>query len=195
MASGRLIDYLGTGTTGERPVSLDLTVGALGLWWSTDDLELTVWDGTAWESLSSGGSGGLVSVVAGDGILVDVTDPENPEVSLDEDYAKSVVLTYAENVQTGNYTLQLTDAFKLVTIDSASAADLTVPPSSSVAFPLGTRVDIGQDGAGQVTVVGGSGVTIRSPESLKLRKQWAKATLIKRDTDTWDLEGNLEAAP
>lgn len=100
-----------------------------------------------------------------------------------------------ENIQTDDYTLQLTDAFKLVTINAATAKNVTVPADSSVAFPVGTRIDIGQDGAGQVTVVADSGVTIRTPETMKLRKQWAKATLIKRDTDTWDLNGNLEAAP
>lgn len=101
----------------------------------------------------------------------------------------------AENVQTGDYTLVLADAWKLVTINKATASTLTVPPNSSVAFPVGTRIDIGQDGAGQMTVAAGAGVTIRTPETLKIRKQWGKATIIKRATDTWDIEGNLEAAP
>ena len=102
----------------------------------------------------------------------------------------------AINAQTGTaYTLVLADAGALVTMSNAAANTLTVPPDSAAAFPVGTRVDIGQDGAGQTTVAAGSGVTIRTPESLKLRKQWAKATLIKRAADTWDLEGNLEAAP
>ena len=100
------------------------------------------------------------------------------------------------NAQTGTaYTLVLADAGALVTMSNAAANTLTVPPNSAVAFPVGTRVDIGQDGAGQTTVAAGSGVTIRTPETLKLRKQWGKATLIKRAADTWDLEGNLEAAP
>jgi hypothetical protein len=106
------------------------------------------------------------------------------------------VLTSPVNAQTGtSYTLVLADAFKLVAMANASANTLTVPPNSSVAFPVGTRIDVGQDAAGQTIVVAGSGVTIRTPETLKLRKQWAKATLIKRATDTWDIEGNLEAAP
>lgn len=100
------------------------------------------------------------------------------------------------NAQTGTaYTLALADAGALVTMSNAAANTLTVPPNSAVAFPVGTRVDIGQDGAGKTTVAAGSGVTIRTPETLALRKQWAKATLIKRDTNTWDLEGNLEAVP
>ena len=113
-------------------------------------------------------------------------------LALLRDYA----LRSPENAQTGtSYTLVLGDAFKLVTQANAAANAFTVPPNSAVAFPVGTRIDLGQDGAGQTTVVAGSGVTIRAPETLKLRKQWAKATLIKRGTDTWDLEGNLEAAP
>lgn len=109
---------------------------------------------------------------------------------------RAYALRSPENVQTGTtYTLVLADAFKLVTMDNASANTLTVPLNSSVAFPVGTRVDLGQDGAGQTTIAATGGVTIRTPETLKLRKQWAKATLIKRATDTWDLEGNLEAAP
>lgn len=109
---------------------------------------------------------------------------------------RSYALRSPENAQTGtSYTLALDDAFKLVTMANAAANTVTVPPNSSAAFPIGTRIDLGQDGAGQTTIVAGSGVTIRTPETLKLRKQWAKATLIKRATDTWDIEGNLEAVP
>lgn len=100
------------------------------------------------------------------------------------------------NAQTGtSYTLVLADKGALVTMNNAAANAVTVPPNSTAAFAVGSRVDVGQDGAGQTTIVAGSGVTIRTPETLKLRKQWAKASLIKRDTNTWDLEGNLEAAP
>lgn len=100
-----------------------------------------------------------------------------------------------ENVQADDYVLVLSDAFKLVTISAVGGKSITVPADSSVDFPLGVRVDIGQDGAGQVTVVPDDGVTVRTPETMKLRKQWAKATLIKRGPDLWDLEGNLEPAP
>jgi len=101
-----------------------------------------------------------------------------------------------ENVQAGTaYTLVLADAFKLVAMNNAAANALTVPPNSAVAFPVGTRVDLSQDGVGQTTIAAGAGVTIRTPETLKVRKRYGKATLIKRATDTWDIEGNLEAAP
>ena len=99
------------------------------------------------------------------------------------------------NGQTGTtYTLALTDAHDLVTLTNASAITLTVPPSSSVAFVTGDQVNIVQLGAGQVTVAPGSGVTIRSESSkLKLKGQYAAATLVKINTDEWVLLGNTAA--
>ena len=42
------------------------------------------------------------------------------------------------NAQSGSYTLALTDAGKFVPITNGSANTLTVPPNSSVAFPINT---------------------------------------------------------
>ena len=98
------------------------------------------------------------------------------------------------NTQTASYTLVLADAARAVEMNNASALDLTVPPNTDVAFPIGTQIVISQIGAGQVTVVAGSGVTIRTAETLKLAKQYAGATLYKRATDEWVLWGNLEAS-
>jgi hypothetical protein len=98
------------------------------------------------------------------------------------------------NAQTGTtYTPVLTDAGKLITLSNAGAITLTVPPSSSVGYANGTSIDILQKGAGQVTVVGGSGVTVNASPSLKLRTQNSAATLIEIATDTWQLVGDLEA--
>jgi len=99
------------------------------------------------------------------------------------------------NAQTGTtYTLVLGDASRVVTLSNAAGITLTVPPNSSVAFPLGTRVVIGQIGAGQVTVAEGSGVTVNTAETLKLADQHSFAELIKTGTDAWYLVGRLEAA-
>ena len=98
------------------------------------------------------------------------------------------------NAQTGTtYTLALSDAQKLVTLTNASAITLTVPTNSSVAFTIGDQVNLLQLGAGQVTV-SGAGVTLRSEGSkLKLKAQYAIATLIKVGTDEWVVVGNLAA--
>jgi hypothetical protein len=97
------------------------------------------------------------------------------------------------NSQTVSYTLVLSDASKLVEINSASANNLTVPLNSAAAFPIGTQVSLLQVGAGQMTVVATGGVTINATPGLKLRAQWSSATLVKRGTDTWVLVGDLSA--
>jgi hypothetical protein len=99
---------------------------------------------------------------------------------------------YALNAQAASYTLVLTDASKVLPISNASANNVTVPPNSSVAFPIGSVVTLIQTGAGQTTIVAGAGVTIQSENSkLKLKAQYATAGLLKTDTDTWVAFGNL----
>ena len=102
------------------------------------------------------------------------------------------VTTVPENAQTGTaYTLVLGDAGKIVTLNNASAVSLTIPTNATVALPVGTRVDLAQFGAGQVTI-GGAGVTIRSSGAkLKLTGQYSCATLLKKATDEWLLVGDL----
>jgi hypothetical protein len=96
--------------------------------------------------------------------------------------------------QTASYTLVLSDAGKAVQMAVASANNLTVPPNSSVAFPVGTQILVIQQGAGQTTIVAGAGVTLYSKDSnLKLSAPWCAATLIKANTDVWVILGDLSA--
>lgn len=97
--------------------------------------------------------------------------------------------------ETGNYTLEITDAQGYVRMNLAGANTLTVPPNSAVAFPVGTQVVARQVGAGQTTITAGSGVTIHEPGgfTLALRAQHSTVTLIKVAANEWDLLGDLEA--
>jgi hypothetical protein len=96
------------------------------------------------------------------------------------------------NNQTGTtYTLTAGDAGDLVTLTNASAITLTVPTNASVAFANGTQITISQNGAGKVTVVGDTGVTVNSADGyLSLRTQWSAGTLIKTATNSWILIGD-----
>ena len=107
----------------------------------------------------------------------------------------SVVSQVGINAQTGTtYTTVLADQSKLVTLTNASAITLTIPANSSVAYPVGTKIDIAQLGAGQVTVVGAGGVTVNATPTLKLRDQYSGASCVKTATDTWLLVGDLSGA-
>lgn len=101
--------------------------------------------------------------------------------------------TISFNTVTAAYTLALTDKDKMVQSTSATALNITVPPNSTAAFGTGDQVHILQAGAGQVTIVAGTGVTVNAALGLKLRAQWSSGTLIKRDTNTWLLVGDSEA--
>lgn len=97
------------------------------------------------------------------------------------------------NAQTGTtYTFALTDAGTVVTSANSSAQTLTVPPSSSVAFPLGTVLTVIQEGAGLVTLAPGSGVTLNSRGGI-LTTNGANACvqLILVASNTWDVIGDL----
>lgn len=95
------------------------------------------------------------------------------------------------NTQTASYTLVLSDQGGIVQMNSGSAQTLTVPPNSSVAFPIGTVIVIVQLGAGALSVAAGAGVTINANPGLNFGGRYAQATLYKRATDTWVLAGNL----
>jgi hypothetical protein len=97
------------------------------------------------------------------------------------------------NGQTASYTLVLDDKNKIVEMNVASANTVTVPPNSSVAFPVGAQIQVLQTGSGQCTITAGAGVTVNGTPGLKVRSQWSYVTLIKRATDSWVVVGDLSA--
>ncbi|HWU22605.1 MAG TPA: hypothetical protein VN088_13815 [Nocardioides sp.] len=104
--------------------------------------------------------------------------------------AQTAILTATS--QTSSYTLALTDAGQLLEMNVASPATVTVtvPANATVAFPVGTVLEIHQYGTGQVTIAPASGVTIRTPSSYTTRAQYSTIRLRKRATDEWVLSGD-----
>jgi hypothetical protein len=96
------------------------------------------------------------------------------------------------NISTASYTLALTDKCTLRRMNVASANTLSIPTFASVPFPIGTQINFSQMGVGQVTVTPLSGVTLNSSNSkVKTAYQHSVGTLIKVDTNTWVLTGEL----
>jgi hypothetical protein len=139
---------------------------------------------------------------SGDISAVTVTSPitgggTSGSVGIGFDYAAGSQLTL--NAQTGTtYTFVLADADqKLITASNASAQTYSIPTNASVAFPIGTQINVIAIGAGQVTInavtsgtttVLSNGGTAAAP---KLRVQYSAATLMKVATDTWYVVGDL----
>ena len=102
------------------------------------------------------------------------------------------------NDQTATYTAVLTDnRNKLVRMNVASANNFQIPTNASVAFPIGSVINVTQLGAGQTTIqavtsgtttIQSTGATATAP---KLRKQYSAASCIKVATDTWLVVGDL----
>lgn len=97
----------------------------------------------------------------------------------------------SENIQTGNYTLALTDRDIIVTMNNTTGSTVTVPPNSSVAFPVGSVVRIARVNSGSVALAAGSGVTLSKTGNFGENEEIA---IRKRATDSWiviDSEQNL----
>ena len=76
---------------------------------------------------------------------------------------------------------------------SASAVTVTVPLNASVAFPIGSTIDLEQTGSGVVSVAGEAGVTVNKPagRSAATLGQYAVVRLRKVELNTWTLFGEL----
>jgi hypothetical protein len=98
------------------------------------------------------------------------------------------------NARSTSYTLVSGDANNVVSMTAATASSVTIPANADVPYPIGTHVDIVQQGAGQVTVLAAAGVTLDTGSTGKLRAQYSGATIMKIATNEWVLVGDLEPA-
>lgn len=91
----------------------------------------------------------------------------------------------------GAYTLILTDRGKAIYKDDA--ANITVPPNSSVAFPTGSSVSLYNFNAGSLSLLQGSGVSLYIPGSgsaaARTLAAYSFVTLWKFDTNSWLVVG------
>jgi hypothetical protein len=98
------------------------------------------------------------------------------------------------STKTADYNLGLADAGQTLLINSTSDVTVTVPLNSAVPFAIGQRLDVVRLNTGNVTFAGAVGVNINSKNSnKKIAARYSGATLIKYDTDTWVLIGDLTA--
>lgn len=185
--------------------------------YETDTGKFKIGDGsTAWNSLSYKAAGTVTSITAGTGLsggsittsgtiaidtatTVDVSTAQTlTNKTLTSPTLNAPLINLSLNAQTGTtYTFVLADNGKLVTASNASAQTYSIPTNASVAYPIGTQINIIQIGAGQVTIqavtsgtttVSSTGATATAP---KLRAQYSSATCIKAGTDLWYVVGDI----
>lgn len=92
------------------------------------------------------------------------------------------------------YTPAKTDSGRVLEANNAAAITITIPPTSQAGWTVGTVLYVFQQGAGQVTLAGGSGVTLRSSGGkLKTAAQYSVVQLRMRANDEWVVSGDTAA--
>jgi hypothetical protein len=155
---------------------------------------------TAGTGLSGGGSSGSVTVSIDTGVTADLTTAQTlTNKTLTSPTINDPKLNLSINANTSTtYTFVLADNGKLVTSNNASAQTLSIPTNASVAYPVGTQINVAWiTGAGQPTIqavtsgtttVLSTGGTSTAP---KLRVVNSVASCIKIATDTWLVTGDV----
>lgn len=154
----------------------DITVSSSGATWTIDNGVVTV------AKLSATGTADSTTFLRGDGTWSTPSGGGSTSLSF--------------NRRTADYTLQLSDANKVVemNISSATAATnlVTIPTNADAAFPIGTEIIITQYGTSQTTISGAAGVTVRSTsDTLSIISQYSAVTAVKVNTDEWYVYGAL----
>ena len=184
------------GTTGQILSKTSAT--DMAFTWITNDVgDITAV--TAGTGLSGGGTSGAVTVSIDTAVTADLSTSQTlTNKTLTSPTINDPKLNLTLNAQTGTtYTFVLADNGKLVTASNASAQTYSIPTNASVAYPIGTQINLIQIGAGQVTVqaVTSGTTTILSnaatPAAPKCRNQYASLTCIKAATDTWYVIGDI----
>jgi hypothetical protein len=192
-SDGTYVDVLLNGITLVAGVDYNTstanTISGLAALTASDVAEIVVYDvfsvGDAVSKSNGGTFGGNINI-SGDLAVTGDTTIDGTGV------AKEGLPIITET--TASRTFLLTDVGSYIRTTNSSATTVTIPPNSSVAFPVGAEVVVIQAGTGQVTFVAGSGVTLNSKDSnLKLSAQYSSATCKKVATDTWDVIGDLTA--
>lgn len=93
--------------------------------------------------------------------------------------------------KTDNHTLELTDKGKTIEMNAATDKTITIPPNASVAFGTNTWINLSRIGAGALTILADTGVTLNgvSAGSCTIPTQWGAVSIRKRDTNAWAIAG------
>jgi hypothetical protein len=142
--------------------------------------------------LSGGGTSGSVTLSINTAVTADLTTAQ----TLTNKTLTSPLINLGVNAQTGtSYTTVLADNGRLVTLSNTSPITVTIPPFSSVAYPVGAQLNFSGLNTGTTTFAQGAGVTIVSTGATAsapaLRARYSSATAICISQDNWLIAGDI----
>lgn len=98
----------------------------------------------------------------------------------------------AQTLYTASHTLALADAGRLLIENSASAIVVTIPTDASVAFPLGTEIEVCRWFTGAVSFAAESGVSLYAMNNaFSISGRFGSAVLKKVEVNGWLICGAL----
>jgi hypothetical protein len=211
---------LAAGEVGFETDTKKMKVGDGSTAWTS--LGYTVTDGditgvTAGTGLSGGGNSGGITLAIDTATVATLTDTQtltNKTIDAASNTLTGVTtltgtqtltnktltdpkINLAFDAETASYTAVLANNGQVVTMDNASANTFSIPTNASVAFPIGTQINVLQIGAGQTTIqaVTSGTTTIQSTgasaSAPKLRVRYSAATCLKAGTDLWYVFGDI----
>ena len=104
--------------------------------------------------------------------------------AMDSAIAAAIADVAVVPVTDATYTFLLTDRGRAVYGNRATAQTFTVPPNTSVPYPVGAQIGIAQIGVGVVTLAPGAGVTLNPSADLALT-QYSMRVLHQYAADVW----------
>ena len=174
-----------TDPTADRTITLPDATGTVAL---TTDL-------SQFAATTSAQLAGVISDETGSGALVFATSPTLVTPTLGAAAATSITadayILSSGGIQakTASYTLVAADNGKIITMNVATANNLTVPASLDVGFSC----TVIQLGAGQTTIVA-SGTTLNSYQGyLKISGQHGSASIVSYVSNVYNVAGSLSA--
>jgi hypothetical protein len=151
-------------------------------WYKSDTGVAYIYYDSYWVQIESAGPQGLtVTGPTGATGATGATGPTGPQPSL----------TATINSQSGTtYSTLSSDKDKLIQTTSSSAVTITVDNN----LTAGQRIDVIQDGSGQITFAAGTGVTLQSAGGkLKTTAQYSAATIFCVSSGQYRVIGDLSA--
>jgi hypothetical protein len=181
-----------TGSAGSAGTQGDVGfTGSAGTFTGTTSLQIN----TSNTTVSTSTTTGALVVAGGAGIAGEVFVGGNvtaiaATATVTSTAASVGYMGVPQNERTGSYTLVIGDAGKQILMKAGGA--LTIPPNSSVPFPIGTTIDILSYGGTTTTIsaspdsifAAGAGAT-----GTRTLGGFGWATLIKVDTTVWYIRG------
>jgi len=171
------------GSPGEGDAYIITGSASGAAWTSYNEFDVAVYIGAAWTAFPP--TGALTAYV------VDQDKWVAWDGSTYQDLVQSVSQYPGQREVTGTTdTLALTDAGKMIWSSNGSPTTITIPANASVAFPVDTRIDLCQGGAGLLSIAITTD-TLRG--GVDSTGQWRGMSLWKKAATEWVIFGGTAA--